>query len=156
MKRVFVAAVCLLLLSGCAAEASAQSAEPKAKATQTESASPTPTPELPAVSLETTCFFLFGNNVSGPMPDTADIVERFVANPDLSTVTEDELETTINSLTTASSQAQASISPFIDAQIVPLQAMADALSGKANSEINFNAFKASGIELINQCKPYLY
>lgn len=153
MKRVLVGVACLLVLSGCAASPPAETAEPKAKASAAPTATPTPT--LPAVSLQTTCFFLFGNDVSGPMPAAADIVTRFVANPDLSTVTETELDDTISDLTTASAQAQDEIQPFIDAQVVPLQAMKDALTGKENSSVDFTAFKASGIELLNQCRPYL-
>lgn len=155
MKRLLVAAACLLLLAGCASPSAAEVAEPKAKPSTGSKATPSAPPKLPAVSLETTCFFLFGNNVVGPMPDAADIVTRFVANPDLSTVTQAELDETISSLTTASSQAQEEIQPFIDAQVVPLQAMKDALTGKKNSNIDFTAFKASGIELLNNCKPYL-
>jgi hypothetical protein len=155
MKRILATAACLLLLSGCASQSAIAEAKPKPTASATPRATPSVAPKLPAVSRETTCFFLFGNNVSGPMPDAADIVTRFVANPDLSTVTETELDETISSLTTASSQAQEEIQPFIDAQVVPLQAMKDALTVKKNSNIDFNAFKASGIELLNNCKPYL-
>jgi hypothetical protein len=155
MKRVLVAAACVLMLSGCASQSAAEVESPEAMPTVTAKPTPSAPAKLPAVSLETTCFFLFGDDVSGPMPEAADIVTRFVASPDLSTVTETELDETITSLTTASSQAQTVISPFIDAQVVPLQAMKDALAGKANSSINFDAFKASGIELLNQCKPYL-
>ena len=86
------AAILVLSLSGCAG-----SAGPESTSKPTPSPTPTVTTALPAVSLATTCGLLFGSSVDGPAADASDIVTRFVAAPDLSTVTEEELTATIDS-----------------------------------------------------------
>jgi hypothetical protein len=80
---------------------------------------------------------------------------RFVASPDGSTITVAELASTIEELKAANADASSEIQPFIDAQIPPLETLREALSGGGNTSVDFSQWKASGIELINQCKPYL-
>lgn len=141
----------VVLLSGCA---------PKAPAEEPAS-SPSPTPSeaaeaLPTVSLATTCGLLFGSNVDGPISTATDIVTRFVENPDLSTVTEAELTSTIDSLDTAAKNSDEAVRPYIDAQSDVLEQLLGAMTSGTNSSVDFADYKASGLELLNQCEPYLY
>lgn len=148
MKRIVLAAAVVLALAGCSAPAPAESPSPISTPTPTES-------KLPAVSLQTTCMFLYGSNVDGPLATTADIITRFVAAPDASTITTEELETNIASIETARDHAQTSIQPFTDAQLAPLKSLLEAKTGGENRTISFDDYKASGIELLTQCTPYL-
>ncbi|WP_354566808.1 hypothetical protein [Glaciihabitans sp. UYNi722] len=89
------------------------------------------------------------------MADAADIVTRFVANPDLSTVTVAELGTTISSLEEAASTADSKLIPYIEATEGPLRDFKAALEGKGAKTVQFTDFKAASFELLNDCKPYL-
>lgn len=142
--------VAIVVLAGCAAKAPVE-------ATST----PTPTPSetadaLPAVSLDTTCNLLFGSDVDGPVAQAADIVTRFIADSDLSTITEDELAGTIDSLDSAAKNADESLKPYIGAQTDVLQQLLDAMTSNTNSSVDLVDYKASSLELLNQCEPYLY
>ncbi|MGG7509369.1 hypothetical protein [Plantibacter sp. YIM 135249] len=147
MKPLLPILIAAFLLTGCAGG--------QAESASTPSPTPTPTTKIPAVSLETSCTFLYGRNVDGPLSTTADIIGRFVEAPDGTTITTDELRSTIDSIQSARDRAQPEIQPFIDAQIAPLAQLLDAKTGGGNGTINFEDYKASGIELLNQCKPYL-
>lgn len=142
--------IAVVLLTGCTAKAPTADSAP----------SPTPSPSetaatLPAVSLNTTCNQLFGSNVDGPIARSTDIVTRFVAAPDLSTITEDELSSTIESLDAAAKNADPAVQPYIDAQTDVLQQLLNAMANNENSNVDFADYKASGLELVNQCEPYL-
>lgn len=153
IQRALAAAAASLLLIPVAA---CTSSAPEPEASEDQNVEEQVVEEsLPAVSLQTTCQLLFGSNVDGPVADAQDIVTRFAANPDLSTVTTEELELTVTSLAAASKNADPAIKPYIDATSKPLQQMLDALTGGVNSDIEFTDYKASGLELITQCTPYL-
>ncbi len=142
--------VAVVLLTGCTAKTPTADATPSPTPSATETAA-----ALPAVSLNTTCNQLFGSNVDGPIARATDIVTRFVAAPDLSTITEDELSSTIESLDSAAKNADSAVKPYIDAQTDVLQQLLDAMTNSENSSIDFADYKASGLELVNQCEPYL-
>ena len=108
------------------------------------------------VSVGASCQLLFGTNVDGPVPDAADIITRFVANPDTSTITLPEVRETIDAIESARKSAGDELGPYIDAQLPPLKSLEDAMSGGGNTTINFEEFKAASFELITQCEPYLY
>ena len=139
-----------LLLSACA---------PGIQPASSPARKPTPTAEsLPAVSTQTTCRLLFGNRVDGPASEAVDIINRVVESADLtSAVTVDELESTIGSLQTARKNASDDLAPYIDAQITPLQQMADALDGdgRGTLSLDFADFKASAFELLTRCEQFL-
>ena len=144
----------VMLLSGCAT-AQSDIGRPS-PSTPSVTATPKRT-TLPPVSLATSCNLLFGQNVDGPLADATDIVTRFVDAPDLSSVTETDLTGTIESLESARKNADPAITPYIDAQVAPLQQMLDAKHGKGSSTgtVHLDDFKASALELLNQCRPYL-
>ncbi|TQJ31393.1 hypothetical protein [Microbacterium sp. SLBN-146] len=151
-SAALVTAVSVLVLSGCAgvdrSAAGARESEDAPSPTATEEA-------LPTVSLETTCGLLFGSNVDGPVTEAADIITRFVEAPDLSTVTEDELDTTVGSLDGASRNADPTIVPYIEAQSDVLNQLLNALRTGENSNLDLVDFKAASLELLNRCDPYL-
>lgn len=141
----------IVLLSGCTAKAPLDESAPSPTSTPTVSSE-----ALPAVSLNTTCNLLFGSDVDGPVAQAADIVTRFIANSDLSTITEDELAGTIDSLDSAAKNADASLKPYIDAQTDVLQQLLDAMTTNTNSSVDLVDYKASSLELLNQCESFLY
>ncbi len=143
-----------LLLAGCASASPATSAPeaPETTPTLTPEASPT---GLPAVSLETTCTFLFGTDLDGPLTVATDIILQVAENPVLSKLDRTELDDTIGDLERASKNAADDVKPYIDAAAAPLQTMARALDGSGEDELSFDDFKVAGTELINQCHPYL-
>lgn len=155
MKRSVASAGAILaaviLLSGCAAKAPNGESAPSPSATPTESVE-----ALPAVSLNTTCNLLFGSDVDGPVARTADIVTRFIANSDLSTITEDELAGTIDSLDSAAKNSDDALKPYINAQTDVLQQLLDAMTTNTNSSVDLVDYKASSLELLNQCESFLY
>lgn len=155
MRRTAVISVLALALSlvGCSSATLAASS-PSPSKTATPLASPTKE-ALPAVSLETTCDLIFGSNVDGPMVDAQDIIARFVANPDLSTVSEEEIVAARDAIETAARSANEDLVPYLNAQVAPLDQLLDALKRGVNSTVDFDEYKASGLELINQCEPYL-
>lgn len=153
IMKLGLSSLCLasvLLLTGCAAPATNGSTS-----TSPTPASPTPTKEPLEVSIPATCMLLFGSNVDGPAADASDIINRFVASPDGSTITVEELRTTIAAIESARDSAGDELAPYIEAQLPPLEALESAMSGEGNRTINFEEFKASGLELITQCGPYL-
>jgi hypothetical protein len=138
---VIVAAV--VLLAGCSSVHARAASAPTPKATH-------PTVK---VSVATTCDLLFGPTFNGgPMQDAQNIVSRFAANPDGSTVTLDEVDKTLDSLKSAEASASSDLVPFLDAEAAPLSKLHDALSGGPNSSIELTEWKAASIELINRCK----
>lgn len=141
--------IAAFLLTGCAATSPTPSAIlPSDDATPTADA-------LPAVSLETTCDFLFGDDVDRAVPTATDIILKFVEDPDLSTVTEDELEETIDDLESASKNAADDVKPYINAAAAPLRVMLDALQNGANTEVSFEDYKVSVTEHVNRCRPFI-
>lgn len=143
---VTTTAAIVLLLSACS---------PAVTAEQTPSAAATSAAPLPKVSLATSCELLFGSNVDGPIADTQAILTRFTENPDLSTITENELTSTIAGLETVRKNADEAIVPYVEAQIAPLNALLEAKRTGKTTNIDFTDYKSSGIELINQCERYL-
>lgn len=89
------------------------------------------------------------------MVDAQDIIARFVANPDLSTVSEEEIVAARDAIETAARSANEDLVPYLNAQVAPLDQLLDALKRGVNSTVDFDEYKASGLELINQCEPYL-
>lgn len=155
IQRALATTAALLLLVPVAACSSGGAAPVEAGELESTPVEEVEEVALPPVSLSTTCHLLFGSNVDGPVSDATDIIARFVENPDLSTVTTDELESTISALDGAAKNADPGIKPYINATSQPLQAMLDALQGQENTDINFTDYKAAGLELITQCTPYL-
>ena len=141
----------IVLLSGCTAKAAMDESAPSATPTPTEIAE-----ALPTVSLNTTCNLLFGSDVDGPVAQTADIVTRFIENSDLSTITEEELAGTIDSLDSAAKNSDDALKPYINAQTDVLEQLLDAMTTNTNSSVDLVDYKASSLELLNQCESFLY
>lgn len=93
--------------------------------------------------------------MDGLLNKDTDIITRFVAHPDLSTIKLSEVQETADSLESASNQASPELRPYIEAQRAPLLTLADSLQNGKNNSLNFTDWKAAGIELINRCKPYV-
>lgn len=148
MKRTLLIIPALVfLLTGCASGNDAATA-PTPSATAEEA-------KLPPVSLQTTCTFLYGSNLDGPLSHGTDIITRFVEQSDGSTITVEELEETIDAIQSALDHAGPDVAPFIEAQLSPLDALLNAKVGGENTTIKLGDWKASGIELLNQCRQYL-
>jgi ABC-type glycerol-3-phosphate transport system substrate-binding protein len=144
MKRVVPVLACLLLLAGCSSAPAAS--EP------TRFASPTPTKVAQLeVSTETTCTLLLGPNYDGPAAKAADIISRFAANPDGTTVTKVEIDSVRESLNSADETAGETLRPYIAAIIDPLDALSAAYVTGQNSGLDLGDFKAASLELVTLC-----
>lgn len=131
-----IAAAVLLLLTGCA---------------QTPPAPAPSLTSLPTVSLEATCHLLYGADFDGPLNDASSIILRLAADPDGSTITLEEVNTTITDIKGARKSADPDLWPYIDAQAAPLETLSSILTTGNNEDLNFDDFKASGYELLSRC-----
>lgn len=117
-------------------------------------ASPTPT-RAAVATLADTCQALFGADLNGPVPESTNILTQLALHPDLSTITNADLTSTIHALAAAKSAADPSLRSDIGGVTQPLQELLEVKSTGKNITVDTGAWKIAQLRLLGDCGRYL-
>lgn len=152
MNRIY-AAVAVILMSGTliGCTTATEPIEPKAEAETEEPVEQEEVIEM--VSPEETCVTLWGEPpaLDGLATDVQDLISRFIAAPDLSTIDRSEIEYLVDSLGTAAQSAEDSLRPDIETVSLPLEQLLDVLDGGSDTSIGLADYQSSMTALMFSC-----
>jgi hypothetical protein len=155
MNRLNIAAPLILLtLAGCAGagggtRAVAPASSGQASATTTGAQASTSAPPL-QVSTATTCRLLF-EGVDRPLVKSGDQITAFVKDPTMKHNKVDDLRAIADELQSIQARASDETAPYIQPAIDIMRQMADVKERGENAQLNFDDYKAAGLELSQFC-----
>lgn len=158
MRQLLAGLLLSLTLTACGdagGDRVATEASAEASTSRAAKASPSPSPSpLARVSLATACPELFEHQQSAQQ-----LVGEFVGDAqalaDAGAATTARFDDVLADLEYDSTIAPIELVPFIDAQIRTLEGLRSYLQVGGNTTTDFRDYRASGQELLNQCRPYL-
>jgi len=151
------AAASLLLLAGCGQDPEVEAAESASSSSvsiaPSQSSATTTTPSRTAavrVGEEAACH-LFLRGDQPPSERANELVLAFVDDPTGQSTDVEELRAVVTELESLEERAPVDWAPFLQALAQPLRDLDEAITTGVNREVNFQDYRAAGLELATRC-----